>query len=362
MDMAIPRPQAEATARVASLDAFRGFIMFSMLLGTFGLEHVADNPVARFFHIQLSHADWVGFHFEDLILPAFLFIIGISMGLSDARRRAGGEMYGDRLGHAAKRAATLFAFGFVLSWIGAKAPYFGPGVLQVLALSYFSAYLFQNFDISRRWAIFGGLLFVYWFFVFITPIPEAGRNSYTLFQNIVFLIDNRLTGSVSRWGYLYPTLTQAATVVYGGIIGSILASGDIRRFTRTLAIAGTAGVLSGLALHPFIPVIKRMFTPSYTLLTCGLASLLLLAFFRLIDQRGYKRWSFFFVVFGMNSIFAYLLNGLLGKWLMDTGRIFLTLPTWMIGAWVFPLEHAFRIGILWGICYWLHKREIFFKI
>ncbi|MHB9027953.1 MAG: acyltransferase family protein [Candidatus Latescibacterota bacterium] len=362
MELAAPQAKAESTTRVASLDAFRGFIMFSMLLGTFGLEKVSGNPVIGFLHTQLSHADWVGFHFEDLILPAFLFIIGISMGLSNAKRRGLGESYGERLGHAAKRAAILFGFGFILSWIGAKTPYFGPGVLQVLALSYFSAFLFINLSIPQRFGVFAGMLFIYWFFVFITPIPEVGRNSYVLFKNIVYLIDNRLTGSTTRWGYLYPTFTQAAVVVYGGVIGSILASGDRQRFFRILAIAGAIGILSGLALHPFIPIIKRMFTPSYTLLTCGLASLLLLAFYQIIDIRGYRKWSFFFVVFGANSIFVYLLNGLLSRWLMDTGGILLDPLAWVVGPWVFPLGHVVRLGVEWGICWWLFTKRIFFKI
>ncbi len=364
MELAIPqeRTGAVTTARVASLDAFRGFIMFSMLLGTFGLERLRDNSAAQFLHTQLSHADWVGFHFEDLILPAFLFIIGVAMGLSDAKRRERGESYGGRLSHAAKRAAALFGFGFLLSWIGAKAPYFGPGVLQVLALSYFSAFLFINLDIYRRWGVFAGLLFLYWLFIFLVPVPGAGRNSYVLFHNLVYLIDNRLTGSTTRWGYLYPTLTQAAVVVYGGIIGSMLASGDRSRLFRTLAVAGTAGILAGMALHPFIPVIKRMFTPSYTLLTCGISSLLFLAFYQLIDRLNRSRWSFFFVVLGMNSIFVYLLNGLLGPWLMETGGILLTPLTWVIGAWVYPLEHAVRIGAEWSVCLWLMRRGIFFRL
>jgi predicted acyltransferase len=362
MDQAAPRVEAEAATRVVSLDAFRGFIMFSMLLGTFGLEKVGDNPVVKFFHTQLSHADWVGFHFEDLILPAFLFIIGVSLGLSDWKRRERGELFGVRLGHAVKRAVILFVFGFLLSWIGSKQINFGPGVLQELALSYIVAYLFINLSVSRRYWVFAALLFIYWFFVFITPIPEVGRNSYVLFKNIVYLIDNRLTGSTSRWGYLYPTLTQAGVVVYGSIVGSILASGDRRRFIRTLAVAGAAGIIASLALHPFIPIIKRMFTPSYTLLTCGLASLSLLAFYQIIDIKGYRKWFFFFVVFGMNSIFVYLLNGLLSRWLMDTGGIFLNYPAWLIGSWVFPLEHVIRLGVEWYICWWLFTKKIFFKI
>ena len=72
----------ELNQRVVSLDAFRGFVMFSMLLGTMGLKEVADFPGAGFLFTQLSHADWYGFHFEDVILPAFLFVIGAAMAMA----------------------------------------------------------------------------------------------------------------------------------------------------------------------------------------------------------------------------------------------------------------------------------------
>ena len=348
--------------RVASLDAFRGFIMFSMLLGTMGLDKVLNNPIAKFLHTQLSHADWEGFHFEDLILPAFLFIIGVSMGLSEARRRGLGQSFRIRLGHAARRAALLFGFGFLLSWIGVHWPYFGPGVLQVLAICYFLGFLFAGMSIPARFGVFAGLLFIYWLFIFLVPVYDAGRNSYVLFKNLVYLIDNTLVGSTTRWGYLYPTLTSVAAVVYGSIIGTLISERDHRRFIRTLAVCGVIGILAGLAFHPFIPIIKRMFTPSYTLLACGIASLLFLAFYWIIDRRGQEKWSRFFVVFGMNSIFVYLLNGLLSKWLLDTGGIFLDPLAWVVGSWVFPLGHVLRLAAEWGICWWLLSRKIFFKL
>lgn len=349
--------------RIMSLDAFRGFIMFSMLLGILGLDKVSYIPVAEFFHVQLSHADWVGFHFEDLILPTFLFIIGVSMELSDRARRARGDAFRVRFGHIARRLALLFGIGFLLSWIGAGKPTFGPGVLQELALASIVAWPALAFGYRGRFAVFAGLLFVYWFFIFIIPVPEAGRNSYVLFKNLVYLIDNTLTGSTSRWGYLYPTLTEAAAVVAGTIAGKFMAE---RRsdpgFARRLAIAGAASVALGLALHPVIPIIKRMFTPSYTLLTCGLASLLLLAFHQVIDVMGWKKWSTFFTVIGMNSIFVYILNGLFSKSLMDIAGALLGPAAPLVGDWMLPLQHVMRLAAEWGVLFWLYRRGIFFKL
>lgn len=353
----------DLTGRVASVDAFRGFIMFSMLVGTFGLEKVSYAPVAGFLHTQLSHADWAGFHFEDLILPAFLFIIGVAMELSDRKRRSHGESFRARFGHMARRAAVLFGLGFLLSWIGAGKPYFGPGVLQVLALSSLAAWPALCLGVRGRFVVFGAFLFVYWFFIFIIAVPDAGRNSYVLFKNLVYFIDNRLTGSTSRWGYLYPTFTQAAAVVSGTIVGRLLAE---RRsdsgFARLIAALGAAGILFGLALHPVIPIIKRMFTPSYTLFTCGFATLLLLAFHRLLDIRRVALWSFPFTLIGVNSIFIYLLNGLLSKWLMTTAGVFLDPLGMFVGDWMLPLQHTARLAAEWYVCFWLWRRGIFFRL
>ena len=300
--------------RIVSLDAFRGFIMFTLMLHTFGLEQFKDHPVMGFFYKQLCHADWVGFHYEDFILPSFLFIIGVSMGLSDIKRSQKGESFGIRFGHAVKRAVSLFAIGFVISWLGNGKPNWGPGVLQLLAISYFFGYLAVNFTIRTQAFIAAGLLFVFWLLVFTIPVYDVGRNSYIVFKNLGYLIDNTITGSTSRWGYLFTVLTTSTCVIYGSIIGKLIAlrKSDID-FVKKLLIFGIIGVIAGLVLHPFIPIIKRMFTPSYTIFTCGLASLLLGLFFWLIDMKNISKWSFPFVVIGMNSIFIYGFTGFIKK-------------------------------------------------
>lgn len=164
-------------------------------------------------------------------------------------------------------------------------------MLQVLALCYFLGFLFVGMSIPFRFGVFAVLLFVYWLFIFLVPVYDVGRNSYVLFKNLVYLIDNTLVGSTTRWGYLYPTLTSVAVVVYGSIIGTLLAERDNRRFIRTLAVCGIIGILAGLAFHPFIPIIKRMFTPSYTLLTCGITSLLFLAFYWIDRNQQNQDWN-----------------------------------------------------------------------
>ena len=355
--------QPVLSKRIVSLDALRGFIMFSMLIGTFGLQELSHYPILGFIYNQLNHAPWVGFHFEDIILPAFLFIIGVSISISDSNRRLHGENSKKRFAHAIKRSVTLFCMGFLLSWISAGKPYFGAGVLQVLAISYFCGYFFIGTNIRIQFIIFTALLFVYWFFIFIIPVPEAGRNSYILYKNLVYYLDDILTGSATRWGYLYTLITSTAVVVYGSIVGKLLiARTSNKQFLKTLGIIGIVGVLIGLALHPFIPIIKRMFTPSYTMLTCGLASLMFLVFYWFIDVKKYSKWSLLFIIFGMNSLFIYMINGLFMEWLLGTERIFIDPLAGMIGEWVSPVEHCVRILLEWLLCLWLYRKKIFIKL
>jgi len=358
---AVPVPDLDR--RVLSLDAFRGFVMLSMLLGNLGLEKLSGLPVIGFLYAQLNHVPWVGFHFEDLILPAFLFVIGVSMAISDDRRRARGEGARARFLHALRRSLALFALGFLLSWLASGKPYWGAGVLQVLALSYFGGFLFLGLSVRGRAAALGGLLFLYWLFIFLVPVYDVGHNSYVVFKNLVFYIDDIVTGQATRWGYLYPTITSVAVVVYGSIVGRLLVKRTgHRQFLRTVASLGAGGVAAGLAISPAVPIIKRMFTPSYTLFTCGLATLLLLGFYWLIEVRGLKRWSFVFVVFGVNSIFVYMLNGLLAAWLLSVGATLLGPLSGWLGAWIDPAANVFRLAAEWFVCLWLFSSRIFLKI
>ncbi|MDP2984739.1 MAG: hypothetical protein Q8O92_15580 [Candidatus Latescibacter sp.] len=351
------------TQRVVSLDAFRGFIMLSMLMGTLGLEKLSGYPVLGFLYTQLNHVPWVGFHFEDIILPTFLFIIGVSMAISDEKRRQKGHSYRQRFLHAFERSIVLFALGFLLSWLSSGKPYWGAGVLQVLALCYFGGFFFLGLSVRAKFAVFGALLFIYWFFIFIIPVYDVGSNSYEVFKNLVYYIDDVVTGKATRWGYLYPTITSIGVVVYGSIIGNLLLNRtDNSRSMKTLAILGVIGVIAGLTLHPFMPIIKRMFTSSYTLFTCGLATLLLLGFYWLIDVKKYSKWSFLFIVIGMNSIFIYMLNGFFSKWLMDTGGILMGPVAGYMDVWINPAKNVFRLVVEWLVCLWLFRKNIFFKL
>lgn len=349
--------------RVRSVDAYRGFVMMAMLMGTFGLKEVSGHPVWGFFYRQLNHAPWRGFTFEDIILPSFLWIIGVAMSLSDSKRRKTGESFAARFRHALKRAVILFVLGFMMSWLSAGKPYFGAGVLQILAVSYFVSFLLLSKSIKIQAAVFAGLLFIYWFFIFVIAVPEAGRNSYVIYKNLVFYLDETIIGTATRWGYLYTLITSAAVVIYGNIIGKLLTGKrSDKKFIKTLVILGAAGIAGGVILNPFVPIIKRMFTSSYTLFACGLITLLFAFFYWMIDMKGWEKWSFIFVVFGMNSVFVYTVHMFLGQRLLEITGVYSSIVGPILGGWLGPVQVFSGLLAEWLLCFWLYRRQIFIKI
>ncbi|HDY88399.1 MAG TPA: hypothetical protein ENH82_09865 [bacterium] len=349
--------------RAEYIDAFRGCVMVSMLIGTFGLAKLAEHPLWGFFYGQLRHADWRGFHFEDIILPWFLFIIGLAMSFSYEKRQKLGQSYGQILSHVIKRTIILFALGFIISWARVGKPYFGAGVLQILAICYFGSFLVLGKSIKIQIVAFASLLFIYWFFIFIIPIPEIERNSYILYKNLVYYLDETIIGTATRWGYLYTLITSTAVVIFGSIIGKVLVKPPPHRKIMTLLlILGAGGIITGLVLNPVIPIIKRMFTSSYTLFACGWICLLLLGFYWLIEVRDYRRWSFVFKVIGMNSIFIYTVHLLLEGWMRQTLSVFIAPFGSILGVGRESLTAFFLLIAEFLLCLWLYRRKIFLRI
>ena len=87
-----------------------------------------------------------------------------------------------------------------------------------------------------------------------------------------------------------------------------------------------------------------------------------LVFYWFIDVKKYSKWSLLFIIFGMNSLFIYMINGLFMEWLLGTERIFIDPLAGMIGEWVSPVEHCVRILLEWLLCLWLYRKKIFIKL
>jgi predicted acyltransferase len=154
---------------------------------------------------------------------------------------------------------------------------------------------------------------------------------------------------------------NAVVILFGCWTGLLLRARRPPAVTlKALGAATVAACLIGLALSPFNPVVKRLWTASFSFLGAAWVIAAMAALYWVIDVRGWKRWTFPFVVLGMNSIFVYGFWQLLGGWL-DRGLVTFTGRFGFLGA-AGEIPHRLMVlGVMWGLCYWLYRRRIFLK-
>ena len=321
--------------RLASLDAFRGFAIASMVL--------VNNPGdwSRI-HAPLRHAEWHGWTFTDTVFPFFLFVAGVSMAISVARRRSAGDPEGRVLASLARRAAAIFAVGLALNFIPDFDPATVrvPGVLQRIALCILVAAPFVVLGGPRAVSIGIAALFVaYSVPMLAVAVPSAsapaaagalepGRDFGAWIDRQVF--GAHLWAQSRTWDPegLVSTLPAAATLLFGVLAGWWLqqprtAAGK----ARGLAFAGIVAVVIGLLLHRFLmPINKNLWTPSYAVFMAGLASLALAGFYWLMDvaresvRERTRRLALPLTIFGMNALFVFAFSGLVAR-LMGAVRV-----------------------------------------
>ncbi|WP_435008723.1 acyltransferase family protein [Tundrisphaera lichenicola] len=314
-----PEPKPAPSNRLMSLDALRGFDMF-WIVGAEGLvqglRKVSDHPAIQTISHQLEHVEWEGFHFEDLIFPMFVFIVGVSLVFSTSRTL---EREGRRaaVGHIVRRALLLYLFG-VFSYGGFGTPFERIrllGVLQRIAICYLCASLIFCFFRTRGrvlWCV--GLLVGYWAVMSFVPVPGGSAGNFAEGQNLANWVDKNFL-PLRKWDGdhdpegLLSTIPAIANCLIGVFVGVML--GDPRnskgRQVLYLIGAGLALAALGWAWSFQFPVIKKLWTSSFVLVACGYSALLLALFHLVIEVWGWRGWAQPFVWIGMNSITIYML-------------------------------------------------------
>jgi predicted acyltransferase len=310
-------PVAPDTQRLVSLDALRGFDMF-WIVGAEelvkGLEKITSGGVLGFVAEQLGHKAWEGFHFEDLIFPMFVFIIGVSIVFSVGRSL-------QKVGRPAtvvrvlRRFALLFILG-LLYYGGLSHPIEKMrllGVLQRLALCYLGAGLL--FCFLRPKALIGvcaGILVGYWALLSFVPVPGYGPGNFAEGANLTNYIDkmylplHRYDGDHDPEGILstLPAVASCLLGVFAGLTVTNAQWSDGRK-VRTLIFAGLGCLAAGWLWHLNFPVIKKIWTSSFVLVAGGYSYLLLALFYQVIDVWKIRKWAMPFVWIGVNPITIY---------------------------------------------------------
>ena len=377
-------------SRLRSLDVLRGITIAGMIL--------VNNP-GTWAHIYapLRHATWNGCTPTDLVFPFFMFVMGVAMYIS--QRKRGFAMTGKTIGHLIYRSLLIVLIGWAMGWFGiccrtlssggewidalwnnpiAKLRYMG--VLPRLGwVSLFAGFLLMLSKAKYLPQIALGLLFAYCMIIGISGSFDLTE------QNIISRVDRAILGEQHMYHLggiafdpegILSTIPCIAHCLLGCYAGKLIfTTNDLRLVVIRLFIMGTIILLAGFLLDYAFPINKSLWSASYVLLTCGLASLLLALLIWIIDVCHKGEWLMPFESFGVNPLFIFVLSGLLA---IIMANIRFTVGGEMYSVWGFFYKRMMlpQFGenggslvcaliydaLMWCIAYPLYRKKIYIKI
>jgi predicted acyltransferase len=414
---AAPVPR-EKPARLASLDAYRGAIMLFMASNGLALpiaaKHFPDSPAWRFLAFNTEHVPWIGCSLWDLIQPSFMFMVGVAMPYSIASRRARGDSEPKIIAHVLYRALILvFLAVFLYSQSHQRTNFVFTNVLGQIGLGYALLYPLLGRSLRVQLGVLAFILAGYWLLFFLWPLPGPDFDP----QSVGLPKDwESLTGFFAHWNKntnaaadidvwflnLFPRdkpfvfepggyhtlnfVPSLGTMILGLMAGDLLRRpiNKWRKLGWLLVSALICLGLGWLAGDYACPIVKRIWTPSWVLLSAGWTFTMLAGFFFVIDIVGLRRWAFPLIVVGMNSIAMYLMANLIAGWIARSLQIHLgplalpgltyvvqpvlgwmnvaVDPLWLNNTFGPITQMAAVLFILWLICLWMYRRGVFLRI
>jgi predicted acyltransferase len=357
--------EKKLTKRLVSLDAYRGMIMISLISVGFGLSAFEGHPYLGFLSTQVEHVRWQGMVFWDLIQPAFMFMVGMAMPFAYAKRRSLGVSHRKILYHVVQRALLLIVIANVIGTIHRGEPGIGfINVLNQIAIGYSLAFLVINRSYLVQGLTGAGILVVYTVAWMLYPGNGPGGPWEMSVQNLGGDFDMWLLGR--NYGGFYVGLNaipSTVTILFGMMIGRVVGSTrSPKRILQVLAVAAFSGIALGLMLSPLIPIIKRIWTASFTLYSAGFVILGLLIVYWAVEVKNWTRWAYVFVVVGMNSIFAYIIFQLARGSVEDAVMAFVRPLVEALGPWGSVLHSLLSLAVIWYVLRFFYQRRIFFKV
>jgi len=369
--------EGKKSNRLQSIDALRGFDML-WIMGFPGIIFVLANITGAGwladFGKQMHHVEWEGFHLMDLVFPLFLFIAGISFPFSVAKRRANGQTNKQIYKHIFTRAILLFLLGLIYNGL-----FLFDGNLRVASVLarigfawMFAAIIFINTErISIRLIWSFGLLIFYSLIFALVPAPDApaGTDIFSAQGNFIAWFDRmflpgRLYDGIFDPEGILGIIPAVPNALFGMMTGTFLLSE--RKYSPEnkslyMMIAGALFIVAAVLFNPVIPIIKKMWTPTFVFVTVGIGLILLSFFYWIIDVKNCRKWAFPFRVIGLNSITIYL-----GQNIIDFGFIrdffFAGIAARCskgIGDLILSCAYVF---VCWIFLWFLYKKKVFLKV
>jgi predicted acyltransferase len=397
---AVPLAKPASPVRMASIDAFRGLVLALMMGEALHFCGVAAaKPASALWAFLCHHQDhvpWVGCSLHDLIQPGFSFLVGAALPYSLSARATRGQGRGAMIAHAFRRALILVLLGIFLRSLGHLQTYWTfEDTLTQIGLGYGFLFMLGLRPRREQWIAAALILVAFWLAFALYPVPGPGFD----WQSVGEPKDwpQHLSGFQAHWNKgenfseqfdrwflnLFPReqpfvynegswstlsfIPTLATMILGLLAGGVLRSErPSAAKLRWLVTAGVSFLAAGGLVHVLglCPIIKRIWTPSFTLWTGGWCFLFLAAFYWALDMRGPRRWAFPLLVLGTNSIAAYVMNWMLVEPVAEgLVRHLGHAPFLVFGpAYEHTLIGASALLATWLILLWMQRRKIFIRI
>ena len=360
MTLVDARPEASPRVRCRALDALRGLTMAGMIL-----VNTQGSGAHAFW--GMAHAKWNGWNVADLVFPGFLFIVGASMAFSFARQRPS-------LAKVVRRAVVLVLLGLVLNGFpyGDLHELRWTGVLQRIGVAYLCASLLVLFCDVPKQVRFAAVALVGYWAVMVLPVPGHGAFHMSPEVNVPGAFDRAVLGAT----HIYKNTTYDPEGVLSTLpaVVTVLAGYWAARWVRRqpagspvvaarLARWGAACVLGGLAWGLVLPVNKRLWTPSFVVLTAGFSLLAFAWCYRAVEVRGRPLRGA--VVFGKNALVVFMASEQLNYffdrfgWRRGLYSSVFSKFGYRPGSLLYGL--AF-VGLWWAVCWALDRRRVYVKI
>ena len=387
-------------SRLDSVDTYRGFVMFLMMAEVLRSSEVSralpESATWKLISSAQTHVEWMGCSLHDLIQPSFSFLVGVALPFSIASRLTLGQTKARMTLHALWRAVCLIFLGVFLRSVGqSQTNWTFEDTLTQIGLGYPFLFVLGFRSVRTHWLTIGIILLSYWTAWAVYPTTtDAFHNAI---PGVPLDWPHHASGFAAHWnknanlgsafdlwflnlfprsgpfvgnsgGYLtlnfIPTL---ATMLFGLIAGGWLRepiSAQVR--LRRMIVVGIGSMIVGLVVHQLgiVPLVKRIWTPSWTLFSAGCCLIMLAGFYAAVDWRGWKLWAFPFRVIGLNSIAAYCFAHLFETFIADSLTTHLGGEVYHIyGDTYAPVIRGILVlAIFWLILLWMFRRRIFLKI